>query len=94
MNYIVSKQSISLAIYGGKSLNKLCNENNFPAEKEKEVLSTKFRNILSLYLWSLWDSIKIINNIIWYYLKDKIWKFLEKVKFFWVLKSWDLGQKK
>jgi hypothetical protein len=36
-------------IGGGKSLYKLCYESNSPAEKEREVLSTQFWNILSLY---------------------------------------------
>ncbi len=30
------------------NLNKLCFENNFPVEKEREVLSMKFPHILSL----------------------------------------------
>ena len=46
-------------IKGGKSLNKLCYENDSPAEKEREVLSTKFRNILSLYLQSLWYTLTL-----------------------------------
>jgi hypothetical protein len=36
-------------IGGGNSLYKLCYESNSPAEKEREVLSTQFWNILLLY---------------------------------------------
>ncbi len=49
-------------IKGGKSLNKLCYESNSPAEKEREVSSTKFRNILSLYLRSLWACFTMKTN--------------------------------
>jgi hypothetical protein len=55
-------------IKGGKSLNKLCYESNSPAEKEREVSSAKFRNILSLYLRSLWCKA-------WQY--KKFWFFIQ-----------------
>jgi len=72
-----------------KLLNKLYYEKVSSAEKEGEVSSTKFRNILSLYLRSLWlYSCKSIREDV---TSQKRLQSLTKVGIFWSRESCFLG---